>query len=96
VIGHKYQNYRKSRSQSMRNNSYKSGINSNEGWKKRRNDKSQRKNLENKYPTNKISHEKVWRRKDEIERKRDDLAPENEKVSLTQNSDESSIAYQSE
>ena len=79
-FGHKSQNYRKSRSQSMRNNSYKSGRKSNEGWKKRRNDKSQRTNLENKDTTNKISHEKVWRRKFEIERKKNDLAPENEEI----------------
>ena len=62
-FGHKSQNCRKLRSQSMRNNSYKSGRKSNEGWKKRRNEKYQRKNLEKKYPTNKISHEKVWRQK---------------------------------
>jgi hypothetical protein len=79
-FGHKSQNCRKSRSQSMRNNSYKSGRKSNEGWKKRRNDKSQRTNLEKKDPTNKISHEKVWRRKYEIESKKDDLAPENEEI----------------
>jgi hypothetical protein len=79
-FGHKSQNCRKSRSQSMRNNSYKSGRKSNEGWKKRRNDKSQRTNLEKKYPTNKISHEKVWRRKSEIESKKDDLASENEEI----------------
>jgi hypothetical protein len=79
-------------SQTMRNNSYKSGRKSNEGWKKIRNEK--RTNLEKKDPTNKISHEKVWRRKSEIENKRDDLAPENEEVSLTPNSDEYSIAYQ--
>ena len=95
-FGKKSQNHRKSRSQTMRNNSDKSGRKSNEGWKKRRNDKSQRTNLEKKDPTNKISHEKVWRRKFEIENKRDDLANENEEVSLTQNSDESSRAYQLE
>ena len=39
----------------MRNNSYKLGRKSNEVWKKRRNEKSQRTNLENKDPTNKIS-----------------------------------------
>jgi hypothetical protein len=80
----------------MRNNSYKSGIKSNESWKKRRNDKYQRTNLEKKDPTNKISHEKVWRIKYETKRKRNDLAPKNEEVSLTQNSDEPSIAYQLE
>jgi hypothetical protein len=95
-FGHKSKNYRKSRIQSMRNNSNKSGRKSNEGWKKIRNDKSQRTKLEKKDPTNKISHEKVWRRKYEIENKRDDMAPKNKEVSLTQNSDESSIAYQPE
>ena len=95
-FGHKSQKFIKSRSQSIRNNSYKSGRKSNEGWKKIRNDKSQRKNIENKDPTNKISHEKVWRRKSEIENKRDDLAPENEEVSLTHKNDESSIVYQPE
>jgi hypothetical protein len=64
----------------MRNNSYNSGRKYNECWKKRRNDKSQRKNLENKDQTNKKSHEKVWRRKYEIERKKDDLAYENEEI----------------
>ena len=64
----------------MRNNSYKSGRKYNEGGKKRRNEKSQRKNLEKKYPTNKISREKVWRRKFEIESKKDDSAPENEEI----------------
>ena len=95
-FGHKSQNCRKSRSQPTRNNSYKLGRKSNEGWKKIRNDKSQRTNLEKKYPTNKIYHENVLRRKSKIENKRDDLAPENEEVSLTQNSDESLIAYQPE
>jgi hypothetical protein len=79
-FGHKSQNCRKSISQSMRNNSYKSGRKYNECWKKRRNDKSQRTNLEKKDTTNKISHEKVWRRKSEIESKKDDLASENEEI----------------
>ena len=52
------------------------------------------KNLETKYPTNKISDEKVWRRKYEIERKRDDLTHENKEVSLTNNSDQSLISYE--
>jgi hypothetical protein len=64
----------------MINNSYKLGRKSNEGWKKRRNEKSQRKNLEKKYPTNKISDEKVWGIKYEIESKKDDLAFENEEI----------------
>jgi hypothetical protein len=42
----------------MRNNSDKSRRKSNEGWKKIRNDKSQRTNLEKKGPSNKISHKK--------------------------------------
>ena len=64
----------------MRNNSYKSGRKSYEGWKKRRDDKSQRKNLEKKDPTNKISHEKIWRIKSKIERKKDDMAPKNKEI----------------
>ena len=47
---------------------------------KRRNYKSQRTNLEKKDPTNKISDEKVWRRKYEIESKKNDLALENEEI----------------
>jgi hypothetical protein len=64
----------------MRNNSYKSGRKSNEYWKKIINEKYQRTNLENKDPTNKTSNEKVWRRKYEIGRKKDDMASENEEI----------------
>jgi hypothetical protein len=52
-FGEKSKNCRKSRRQSMRNNSYNSGRKYNEGWKKIRNDKYQRTNLEKKYPIKK-------------------------------------------
>jgi hypothetical protein len=48
-IGHKSQDCRKSRSQPIRNNPYNSGRKSNEVWKKRRDDKSQKKNSERKW-----------------------------------------------
>jgi hypothetical protein len=47
-FGHKYQDCRKSRRKPMKNNPYKSGRKSNELWKKRREDKSQRTNVEKK------------------------------------------------
>ena len=64
----------------MENNSYKSGRKSNEIWKKIREDKSQRKNVENKISSNRVPYGKIWRRdsKEEIKKDDEDLAPKNE------------------
>jgi hypothetical protein len=47
----------------MKNNPYKLGRKSNEVWKKRGEDKSQRKNVEKKISSNIVSYVKIWRRK---------------------------------
>jgi hypothetical protein len=67
-FGHKSQDCRKSRSQPMRNNPYNSGRKSNEVWKKRGDDKSQRKNLERKGPTSRVPHGNIWRRGEYMDR----------------------------
>jgi hypothetical protein len=57
-FGHKSQDYMKSRRQLMKNNPYKLGRKSNELWKKRREDKSQRTNVENKSSSNRVPYER--------------------------------------
>jgi hypothetical protein len=81
-FGHKPQDSRKSRRKFMKNNPYKSGRKYNELWKKRREDKSQRTNVENKSSSNRVPYGKIWRRKYEAERKKDDedIAPKNEEI----------------
>ena len=78
-FGNKSEDCVKSRRQPMKNNPYKSERKSNELWKKKREDKSQRKNVEKKNSSNIVSYGKIWRRKSEGERKKDDedIAPKN-------------------
>jgi hypothetical protein len=66
----------------MKNNPYKLRSKSNELWKKRREDKSQRINVENKISSDKVPYGKIWRRKSEAESEKDDedLAPKNEEI----------------
>jgi hypothetical protein len=66
----------------LKNNPYKLGRKSNELWKKRREDKSQRTNVENKSSSNIVPYGKIWRRKYEAESKKDDeyLAPKNGEI----------------
>jgi hypothetical protein len=78
-FGHKYQNYKRSKSQSL-NNSFKLGRKHNKIWKKKGNDKYLKTQLKRKGPKNIISHRKIWRRKYEGESKKDDIAPENEEI----------------
>ena len=47
-------------------------------WKKKRDDKSPKTQLERKDPKRRISHRKIWRRKYEGERKKDVITLENE------------------
>ena len=61
-FGKKYQDYRKSRRQPMKNNPYKSQRKSPELWKKIREDKSQRTNVENKISSNIVPYGKIWLR----------------------------------
>ena len=56
----------------MRNNSYNSRRKYNEVWKKRGDDKSQKKNSERKGPTIRLPHGKICRRKIEMKNKKDD------------------------
>ena len=60
----------------MKNNPYKSRRKSNEIWKKRREDKSQRTNVEKKSLSNRVPYGKIWRRKSKAESKKydEDLA----------------------
>jgi hypothetical protein len=91
-FGHKSQDYKKLGRQTMKNNPYKSGSQSNELWKKIREDKSQRKNLENKSSLNRVPYGKIWRRKYEAERKKydEDRAPKNEEIDNKKLMDETS------
>ena len=74
----------------MKNNPYKLGRKSNELWKKRREDKSQRKNVEKKSLSKKFPYGKIWRRKYEPKTKKDDedLAPKNEEINKNKLMDE--------
>jgi hypothetical protein len=47
----------------MKNNPYKLGRKSNELWKKIREDKCQRTNIENKISSNRVPYGNIWRRK---------------------------------
>jgi hypothetical protein len=80
-FGHKSQDCRKSRRQPMKNNLYKSRRKSNELWKKRE-DKSQRTNVEKKSSSKIVPYGKTWRRKSEAKSKKydEDLAPKNEEI----------------
>jgi hypothetical protein len=82
TFGHKSQDCKKSRRQPMKNNTYKSGRKSNELWKKIREDKSQRKNVENNISSNRFACGKIWRTKYEEKIKKDDedLAPKKEEI----------------
>ena len=62
-FGHKSEDYKKSRSQPIRNDPYNSRRKSNEVWKKRGDEKSQRTNLERKGPTSRVPHGNIWRKK---------------------------------
>jgi len=58
---HKSKDCGKSRRQLMENNPYKLGRKSNELWKKRREYKSQRTNVENKNSSHRVPYGKTWR-----------------------------------
>jgi hypothetical protein len=47
----------------MKNNPYNSGRKTNEVWKKRGDEKSQRTNLERKGPTSRVPNGNIWRKK---------------------------------
>jgi hypothetical protein len=78
-FGHKSKDCRKSRSQPIRNNN--SGRKSNEVWKKRGDDKSQKEKSERKGPTFRELHGNIWRRKFEMKNKKynENIAPEIDK-----------------
>jgi hypothetical protein len=78
-FGHKSQSCRSSKIQSL-NKSFKSVRKPNKSWKKKGDDKSPKTQLEREDPKSRISHRKIWRRKSEGERKKDDITPENEEI----------------
>jgi hypothetical protein len=54
--------------------------NPNKSWKKKRDDKSPKTQLEREYPKSRISHRKIWRRKSKGESKKDVITYENEET----------------
>jgi hypothetical protein len=78
-FGHKSESYRSSNGQSL-NNSFNSGRKPNKIWKKKRDDKSPKTQLEREGPKRRISHRKIWKRKYEGENKKDDITPESEEI----------------
>jgi hypothetical protein len=76
-FGHKSQNCKNTKNQYL-NKSFKSVTKPNKSWNKKGDDKSQKTQLEREDPKRRISHRKIWRRKFEGERKKDDITPENE------------------
>jgi hypothetical protein len=78
-FGRKSQSFKSSRSQSL-NKSFNSGRKTNKIWKMKGYNKYPKTKLERNGPKTIISHRKIWNRKYEGERKKDDLAPKNEEI----------------